>query len=427
MVEGDDLLGDGVNIAARLEQLCEPGGVLVSGTAYDHLQGRLGLPLEDAGEQQVKNIARPIRTYRVRLDGVQPPAWPAVRKLRRWAPRAAAALLAAVLAGGVWWLWPQEVPSGPQGPTVAAVAPAPVLNTRRLAVLPFTNISADTKDEWFADGLTEEMIARLSSIPELSVIARTSIIGYKGTSKGVTEIGGELGVGTILEGSVRRAGDQIRVTAQLIDSRSQAHLWAESYDRPIGRHLRRAERYRHKGCRCAEDRAARRRQAARRPSGDHGPVAHDLYLKGRRNYDEYTPQSMQQAIADFQAAISRDPSYAMAYAALAEVWIDAPWLLPVVPREALANATAAAEKALALDDDLAEAHAVLAFAKFYTMDWAGAEAGFKRALELNPNSAWALDGYNWGYLTQIRGQYDEALAGMRRAARGRSAGVAARA
>jgi serine/threonine-protein kinase len=124
---------------------------------------------------------------------------------------------------------------------------------------------------------------------------------------------------------------------------------------------------------------------------------------------------MEQAIAGYAKATQRDPSYAMAYVGLATAWIDAFWLLPVTPREALANAMSAAEHALALDEDLAEAHAALAYAKFYTWDWPGAEAGFKRSLELNPNSAWALSGYNWGYLTQIRGRYEEALAGERRA------------
>ena len=135
----------------------------------------------------------------------------------------------------------------PQRATPVVAASAPALDPRRLAVLPFTNISAEAKEEWFADGITEEMITRLK-IPELSVIARTSIIGYKDSSKSTAEIGRELSAGTILEGSVRRAGDQVRITAQLIDAWSQAHLWAESYDRQLaGRHLRCPERRRAAG------------------------------------------------------------------------------------------------------------------------------------------------------------------------------------
>ena len=413
VVEGDDLLGDGVNVAARLEQLCEPGGVLVSGTAYDHLQGRLGMPLEFTGEQQVKNIARPVRAYRVRLDGVKLSARPSARQLHRLVLGAAAALCAAVFAGGVWWFWPVEPPSGPAASGAEAAASA--LDPRRLAVLPFTNISADAKDEWFADGLTEEMITLLSKIPDLGVIARTSIMGYKGSQKGIAEIGRELGAGTILEGSVRRADDQVRVTAQLIDSRSQVHLWAESYDRPLADIFAIQSDVAQQVAKALQIALLGDVKQRVDRSGTSDPIAHDLYLKARSDYYLFSPDRMEQAIAGYQAATSRDPSYAMAYVGLAQAWVDAPWVLPVPPREALAKGTAAAEQALALDEALAEAHALLANAKLYAWDWPGAEAGFKRALELNPNSAWTLDQYSWGYLTQVRGQYEAALVGMRHA------------
>ena len=416
ILDGDDIYGDGVNIAARLEGLAEPGGICAARSVVTQARNKLDLGFEPMGEHRVKNLAEPITAFRVRPGSgratVAKAAW---WRGRRW-PVAAAGVLALVVAAAAAWLRPWQTPPQPPSTKAPAVeAAAPALDTRRLAVLPFTNISADAKDDWFADGITEEMIAKLSSIRELRVIARTSIMGYKGTSKGVAEIGRELGVGTILEGSVRRAGDTVRVTAQLIDSRSQAHLWAESYDRQISEVFAVQSDVATKVADALQiTLLADVKQRVDRPATTDS-IAHDLYLKARRNYYEFTAQSVEQAIADYQAAISRDPSYAMAHVALAEAWVDAPWILPVTPGEALANVTAAAEKALALDDHLAEAHAALAFAKFYTWDWAGAEAGFKRALELNPNSAWALDGYNWGYLTQIRGQYDLALAGMQRA------------
>jgi adenylate cyclase len=319
---------------------------------------------------------------------------------------AAVVALLVIAAGIIGWLRPWQSAGEMIGPT---------LDTRRVAVLPFANISADAADEYFSDGITEEMITRLSQIQELSVIARTSVIGYKGSSKAVAEVGRELGAGTILEGSVRRAGDQVRITVQLIDARSQAHLWAESYDRQL------ADVFAVQSDVAQQVAKALRiallpgvKQRIDRP-GTTDPIAHDLYLKARRNYYENTAEGMKQAIAGYAAATQRDSSYAMAFVGLATAWIDAFWLLPVTPREALANAKVAGEQALALDEDLAEAHAALAYAKFYTWDWPGAEAGFKRALELNPNSAWAIDGYNWGYLTQIRGRYDEALVGERAA------------
>jgi class 3 adenylate cyclase len=160
VVDGDDLLGDGVNVAARLEQLCEPGGVLVSGTAHDHLQGKLGLPLDDAGEQQLKNIARPVRIWRLRLDGVKPQRLrPPRRKLGSWMPAVAAALAALVLTGGAWWWFrPAEPAIGP---------PA-------LAVLPFTNMSGDSTLDYLGAGVAEDIITVLSTFPTLGVVSRMS-------------------------------------------------------------------------------------------------------------------------------------------------------------------------------------------------------------------------------------------------------------
>ncbi|MEX2692070.1 adenylate/guanylate cyclase domain-containing protein [Rhizobium mongolense] len=411
-----DIYGDGVNVAARLEQLAEPGGVMISGTAYDHLQGKLDLPLEFAGEQRVKNIERLVRAYRVRLDGTPVPF--DRRRIRRAAlPALATLALFSLVAAAATWLpawWTAKQPSNPSMPSVGATPP--VLDKHRLAVLPFTNISADPRDEWFADGVTEETISWLSKIPELRVIARTSTVSYKGSAKSIAEIADELGAGTILEGSVRRVGDEVRITTQLIDSSSQAHLWAESYDRPmheifdvqsdVAQQVAKALQITLlKGVKQRVERAA-----------TNDSVAHDLYLKARRDHYKYTAQGFAQAITGYEAATSRDPAYAMAYVGLAQVWVDALGIMPVSSREAVARSIAAAERALAMDADLAEAHAALGYARFFSWDWPGTEASFKRALELNPNLAVALDGYNWGYLTQIRGQYDTALAGEQRAA-----------
>jgi adenylate cyclase len=400
IIEDDDIYGDGVNIAARLEQLAEPGGICVARNVYNQVKNKVAF--EPMGEHRVKNIPEPVVAYRVLPDpgpvakilGLKhagTPKW-------RWAAPAAA-LVVLLGAGGTWWVWNEL-----ERPVPEATAQSTSLDKHRIAVLPFVNMSADGENEYFSDGITEDLITQLSKIPELSVIARTSVIGYKGSSKAVAEVGRELGAGTILEGSVRRAGDQVRITAQLVDTPSQAHLWAESYDRQL------ADVFAVQSDVAQQVANALRiallpgvKQRIDRPATT-DPIAHDLYLKARRKYYENTAQGMERAIAGYAAATERDPSYAMAYVGLATAWIDAFWLLPVTPRAALANAKAAAERALALDEDLAEAHAALAYAKFYTWDWPGAEAGFKRSLALNPNSAWALDGYNWGYLTQIRGR-----------------------
>jgi class 3 adenylate cyclase/TolB-like protein len=215
VVDGDDLLGDGVNVAARLEQLCESGGVLVSGTAYDHLQGKLDLPLDDAGEQQLKNIARPVRVWRVRLDGVRPSRLRRrARKRRPWMPALAVTLVALVLSGGAWWWFRPAAPaSGP---------PA-------LAVLPFTNMSGDPALDYLGAGVAEDIITVLSTFPTLNVVSRTSSFTYDGPVK-VQQVAEELGVRYVLEGSVRKAADKIRVTVQLIDAASGNHMWAGRFD-----------------------------------------------------------------------------------------------------------------------------------------------------------------------------------------------------
>ncbi len=213
-----DLMGDGVNIAARLEGLADPGGVMISGAAYDQLQGKLDVPLEFAGEQNLKNIARPVRAYRLRPDKkASARSRPhAVGKRMQWA---GAAALALILAFGAWHFWPRN--------------PAPAIVGRpSLAVLPFANLASDEGTGRLADGLTEDIITDLSRYRNMDVIAHNSTEQYKGKAVDVRQVGKDLNVRYLLEGSVQRDGDQIRVTAQLIDANSNAHFWSERWDRP---------------------------------------------------------------------------------------------------------------------------------------------------------------------------------------------------
>jgi TolB-like protein/class 3 adenylate cyclase len=217
VVEGEDLLGDGVNVAARLEQLCPPGGVLVSGTVYDHLQGKLEVPLAFAGEQQVKNIARRVRTYRVQLDGVREGAWLRWKQpLRRMRP-AAAVVLALLLAwSAAWWFWPAET---------ATARPS-------IAVLPFNNSGTDEATARLADGIVGDIITDLARFRDVSVIARNSTMAYKGKTVDVRQVGRELNVAYVLEGSLQRQGDRIRAAAQLIDAQTGTTVWSDGWDRP---------------------------------------------------------------------------------------------------------------------------------------------------------------------------------------------------
>jgi adenylate cyclase len=246
IVEEGDVYGDGVNVAARLEALAEPGEICVARNVYNQVKSKVAFGFDPMREHRVKNIPEPVTVYRV-ITGPGPVARTLGLK-RAGTPRrllgalAAAALVLLVAAGGAGlWLRSQDssTVAPQQSVTPATTAGAPPVTAQapldkyRIAVLPFANISADPEDEYFADGMTEEMISKLSRLRDLSVIARTSIMQYKGTGKNIVEIGRELQVGTVLEGSVRKAGDRLRITAQLIDVASQAHLWSEDYDRDL--------------------------------------------------------------------------------------------------------------------------------------------------------------------------------------------------
>jgi adenylate cyclase len=411
-----DLYGDGVNVAARLEQLAQPGGIVISGTAYDHLQGKLGCGFHDLGEQRVKNIARPVRAYKVVSE---PAEMTSAARASPWSRRprmatavfgrqrlvlAAAVALVVIGAGIIGWLQPWQSSGEVAGPT---------LDTRRLAVLPFANISADEADEYFADGLTEELISQLSKIGRLGVIARTSIMKYKGTNQDIAEIGRALQVGTILEGSVRKAGNEVRIAAQLIDVASQAHLWSEDYDRALEDVFAIQSDIAKQVAEALQITLLAEEQTQIERQGTTSLEAHNSYLKGLYFYNQ-GGVALEKSRTYFEQALEQDPGYAMAYARLADLYIKLQWFMPV--EEAYAKARAAAEKALEMDDGLAEAHSALASVKvFADRDWSGAQREFRQAIELNPSSALAHAEYGHKVLSAVMGRYDDALAEMKRA------------
>jgi TolB-like protein/class 3 adenylate cyclase/Tfp pilus assembly protein PilF len=236
IVDDGDIFGDGVNVAARLEALAEPGGICVSGTVCDQVRDRLPNALDDMGEQSVKNIARPVRVYALRPEAVADlPA----RSVRFEVPRrrfsvfvavAATAVALLFIALSVWWLWPMTKPSPPAvaaTTTIAQPFQAPRLS---IVVLPFANLSNDPDQQYFADGITEDITTDLSRISDMFVISRNTAFTYQGKRVDTKQIGRELGVRYVLEGSVRRLGSQIRVNAQLNDAETDAHLWAERFD-----------------------------------------------------------------------------------------------------------------------------------------------------------------------------------------------------
>ncbi len=286
--------------------------------------------------------------------------------------------------------------------------------SRRIAVLPLTNISPDPKDEYFADGMTEELISTLSKIADLRVIARTSVMRYKGATRPIVEIGRELNVGTLLEGSVRKIGNRIRITAQLVDSKSEEHLWSHEYDRDLEDVFGIQSDIAQRIAKALKVQILKREKAGIEKRATGSAEAYALYLKGRYFLNKRTREGSEKAIQYFEQALQRDPEYALVYTGLADSYAILALFEFLPPKEAFPKARAAAEKALGLDNSLAEAHTSLAVVKFqYDRDWSGAEREFRAAIELNPNYASAHESY--ANLLKALGRFDEALAETNRA------------
>lgn len=284
-----------------------------------------------------------------------------------------------------------------------------------LAVLPFENLSATPDQDYFSDGLTEEMIARLGQLEpaRLGVIARTSAMTYKGSNKDIRVIGRELGVDYVLEGSVRREADRVRITAQLIKVSDQTHLWAESYDRTSAGALTIQGEV---ASRIASSLAIELLPALgdKPVAAATTPEAHDAYLKGRYLWNKGATAGIKKSIEYFEQAIEKDPRYALAYAGLADSYRLAGMYNIIRPREALPRSGAAAARAVELDETCAEAHAALGSFRFwFEWNWAEAEREFRRAIELNPSYGPAHHDYAWFLV--VMGRMDEGVAEMRRA------------
>jgi TolB-like protein len=350
IIDRDDIFGDGVNVAARLEGLAEPGGICVSGRVQEDAQGKLEIAFENAGEQPLKNIARPVRVYRVLLD--------------------AAATTRPVLT----------LPDKPS-----------------IAVLPFQNMSGDPEQEYFADGMVEDIITALSRIKWLFVIARNSSSTYKGQAVDVKQVGRELGVRYVLEGSVRRVADRVRITGQLIDAASDAHLWADHFDGSFEDIFQLQDNVAASVAGVIEPalQEAELRRSAQRPTSD--LTAYDLYLRARAELRPWEKEGVLRALDLFGQACERDPRYgpALGFAAICHQllhvsgWTDD---LEASRRQALDFARRALRVA---EDDpgvLANAAYVIGY---FGEDIPGALALIDRALELNPSFAFGWQRSGW--------------------------------
>ncbi len=355
-----DIFGDAVNIASRIEPLAVPGGVCISGEVFSQVRNKISNRLEKLPPTVLKGVQTPMDIYRVALP----------------------------------WEVP-DVPSTRSGP-------------RRLAVLPFANISPDPKDEYFADGLTEEIITVLSQLRELRVIARTSVARYKSTAKSVAEIGAELGVDVVLEGSVRKAGDELRITAQLIDVDTQEHAWANTYDRKLERVFAVQAEIAKQVTEALKVELGATETARLTHRTFPRPESYLEYLQGRTSMHSMAEADLRAAKDHFERAITLDDHNAAAYAGLADVHRLLGGIYHHLPRpEWEATSRKSAARAIELDPDLAEAHSSLAWVLWDDYEFAASEEELKRALSLNPSLAWARGLY--GSLLADEARPEEAL------------------
>ena len=342
IVEGSDIYGDGVNVAARLEALAEPGGICVSGTVFDHVKAKVDLGFEDLGEREVKNIAEPVRVYRVALGSMASKAPPMEDKLTL-----------------------RQRPS--------------------IAVLPFVNMSGDAEQNYFCDGMTEDIITELSRFRELFVIARNSSFAFKGQAVKVDEIARTLGVTYVVEGSVRKTGNRVRVTAQLVEAATGSHLWADRYDREL------ADIF------AIQDEITRNivvklvtrieadqlRVAQRKPT--ESMDAYDCYLRGKELTEQFRAEGLANEIAMYERAVQLDPSFARAHAWLSFARLRQWWT--TYDDGNLRVACAASQRAVDQDDGDSICHRAQGFTSLNERKYDQARRHFELALALNPNDA----------------------------------------
>ena len=392
VVEGERIYGDGVNIAARIEGLAEGGGICISGTLYDSVENKLALGYEYLGEHTVKNITKPVRVYRV-LTAPEAAGSLVYRDKRadpRHRRRAHLALVAVLIVGAIALVvWNHYLrPTVPPARVPSEKAPALELTGKpSIAVLPFVNMSGDPEQEYFSDGMTEDLITDLSKISGLFVISRNSVFTYKGKAVKAEEVGRELGVGYVMEGSVRKAGDMVRITAQLIDANTGRHLWAERYDRDLKDIFSLQDELRQQivAALRVKVKEVERKRVMRKDTANLN--AYDYALRGWWYYKRYTKEANTQARLMFERAIGLEPDYASAYVGLGLTYYEEWAMQWSQDSQSLERAFELAKKALALNDSLPNAHNLLGHVYLWKKQHEQAIAEKERAVALDPNNA----------------------------------------
>ena len=351
LVDGNNIYGDGVNIASRMESFAAPGSILISGKAYDDIKNQKDIETISLGKYVLKNVKEQVEIYAISNEGLKVPD-------------------VSTLAGKGEKVGPQHI-----------------------LVLPFINMSNDPEQEFFSDGLTEEIISNLSKIRDMRVISRTTSMQFKNTTKDIKTIRNETDTSYILEGSVRKSGNDLRITAQFIDAKRDVHLWADTYRGNVKDVFEIQDKVSAKIVEALRMRLTRDEKTSMQKRSTANTEAYQLYLQGRHFWLKRNEVGLKTAIRFFEKAIENDPDYALAWAGLADTYSLMGEYTNISRRELFQKQVAAINKALAIDDRLAEAHISLAVSLMLNdWDWVNAEKEFKLGIELNPNYA---TGHHW--------------------------------
>ena len=355
LVQDDAIYGDGVNVAARLESLAEPGGICLSRPVHDQVKAKLKLAFDYLGEQQVKNIAEPVRAYKVRLDAGE----------------------AAAEAGGE---------TAPPHPPADRKEPLSLPDKPSIAVLPFVNMSGDPEQEYFSDGITEDLITDLSKLSSLFVIARNSAFTYKGKAVDVRQVGKELGIRYVLEGSVRKAGDRVRITAQLVDAASGEHMWAERYDRKLEDIFDLQDEITRAIATELEVKLVEGEQARVWRRLTDNLEAYDLAMRGRELFRRHGRADIAQGRRLIEKALALDPKFAYAFLQLGWTYIlEGISERAESPQQCFERALELGRRVIALDDTLGNAYALLSVASVNSGAYGQAREYAERAVALSPD------------------------------------------